>query len=90
MKILISLSVFSIASMLSTTFNSNENQEKADADIPAYRLTNFNDINDPDDDQHVYFNNLNCANSFQTLHPEYVRNGKVTVPEQWVFICFNQ
>lgn len=90
MKILISLSVLGIASMLGITVNNNENQEKADANIPAYRLTDFNVPNDPNDDHHVYFNNLDCADNFQALHPEYVRNGKVTVPEQWVFICYNQ
>ncbi len=89
MKILISLSVLGIASMLGTTISNNENQEKADANVTAYRLTDFNIPNNPDDDNHAYFETLNCANSFQALHPEYVRNGKATVPEQWVFICYN-
>ncbi|MFL9843639.1 hypothetical protein [Flavobacterium rhizosphaerae] len=85
MKILISLSVFAVASVFGVNIEKNVQLSEEDALVNAYRLTDYNDIYDDTDNEHAYFDDLDCANYFQTLHPEYWRNGKATVPEEWVF-----
>lgn len=77
MKLLITLAIIGVGALSTPA--------KPETNVTAYRLTDFNDPNNPNDDQHAYFDKLACADYFQTLHPDYVRNGKVSVPSDWVF-----
>jgi len=86
MKILLAITLLSTVSVTTSYSNSSKMPAVEDANITAYRLTDFN-LPGTLDDQHAYFNTLACANAFQATHPDYVRNGKVSVPEEQVLIC---
>jgi hypothetical protein len=85
MKILLAITLLGSLPAV-TSFSNYSTPVKEDANVTAYRLTDYNGPGTTDD-QHAYFNTLACANAFQAMYPDYVRNGKVSVPEEQVLTC---
>ena len=86
MKIL--LAIVLLVTLSSFSSGTNHSKSTNDVNVTAYRATNDNGT--PTiltDDVHAYFNTLACINAFIASHPGYVKNGKVSVPEEWVLTC---